>query len=314
VTEKRQFIRIAGGALFLTLAVVLACLAVWRDRRQIGDGLHRLPIATLIGSVLLAAAAVAATLPMWRSILRGLDVGIPLRPAARVFFLAQLGKYLPGSVWPVLAQMELAGRYGIARARMLAAGVLTVAVNVVVGGVLACALLPFVNRAALHRFWWLPVCLPLIVVLLHPRVVISAANHILRLLRRQPLDVELRLGAELRAAAWGLLSWLLLGAHVYLLTAALGADGLPAAAASVAAGSLAISAGTLFLPAPAGAGVREIAFVLALSTVLPTATALLVALISRVMLVIVDVGFAALAAVSAGQFRVGSEPDKLTAL
>ena len=31
-------------------------------------------------------------------------------------FLGQLGKYVPGSVWPVLAQMELGAGYGLSRA------------------------------------------------------------------------------------------------------------------------------------------------------------------------------------------------------
>jgi len=300
MTDRRRVARTVGGATFLILAFALAGLAIWRDRQKIGDGLHRLPIASLILSLVLAAGAVLATLPMWRSVLRGLDVCLPLRPAARVFFVGQLGKYLPGSIWPVVAQMELARRHGIARARMLAGSVLTVVINVAVGGVIALVLLPFVNRDAFNRFWWLLVCLPVVITLLHPRIVMWAANRMLALLRRQPLDVQLGLGAELRAAAWGVLSWLLLGGHVYVLVSALGASGVHAAAASIAAVCLAISAGTLVLPAPAGAGVREIAFTLCLSTVLPAATALLVALLSRVMLIIVDFGFAALAGVRPG--------------
>jgi len=186
--------------------------------------------------------------------------------------------------------MELARRRGIARARMLAGSVLTVVINVAVGGVIALVLLPFINRDAFDRFWWLLVCLPVVITLLHPRIVMWAANRMLALLRRQPLDVQLGLGAELRAAAWGVVSWLLLGGHVYVLVFALGASGVHAAAASIAAVCLAISAGTLVLPAPAGAGVREIAFTLCLSTMLPAATALLVALLSRVMLIVVDFG------------------------
>ena len=39
---------------------------------------------------------------------------LPLAVARRVFLLAQLGKYLPGSVWPVLAQTELGRDLGFA--------------------------------------------------------------------------------------------------------------------------------------------------------------------------------------------------------
>ena len=48
-----------------------------------------------------------ANLQAWQVLLAGL--GSPLRTttAGRIFFIGQLGKYIPGSVWPILTQMEL---------------------------------------------------------------------------------------------------------------------------------------------------------------------------------------------------------------
>jgi uncharacterized membrane protein YbhN (UPF0104 family) len=296
MSDARRIIRRAAGPAFVLLAVALAAIAIWRDRHSIGDGFGRLPIASVIAALVFGCGAVVATMPIWRSMLHGLEIDLPLRPSARVFFLAQLGKYMPGSVWPVVAQMELARKHGVQRKKMLAAGVLTVVVNVVVGGILAVALLPFVTTEAFRRFWWLPLCLPVLVVLLHPKVIMATTNKLLRLAKREPLDVRLSGRAELRAAAWGVVSWMLLGAHIYALVAGLGATGARAMAASVAAGCLAISAGVLFLPAPAGAGIREVAFVVTLGPLLGSSEALLVALMSRVVLIVVDFGLAAAAA------------------
>jgi glycosyltransferase 2 family protein len=295
VSLAKRDLRTAAGVGFLLVSVALAAAVVWRDRHDLAEALHRLPAGSLVLSGIFATGSVVVTLFMWRAMLTGLDVDLPLKPSARVFFVGQLGKYLPGSVWPVLAQMELARRFRVPRPRMLACGVLTVVVNVAVGGALAVSLLPWVSRDAFRHFWWLPVCLPAIILALQPKIVIRLLERLLAVMRREPLGVTLTWHAEARTALWGVVSWLLLGAHIYVLADALGASGPRVMAAAVAAGSLAVSAGTLFVPAPAGAGVREVAFVLTLGPVLPGSSALLVALLSRVILVVVDVVLAIIA-------------------
>ncbi len=66
-----------------------------------------------------------ATLRQWQALLAGL--GSPLRTttAGRIFFIGQLGKYIPGSVWPVLTQMELGARAKVPRSRSASASILT---------------------------------------------------------------------------------------------------------------------------------------------------------------------------------------------
>jgi glycosyltransferase 2 family protein len=61
--------------------------------------------------------------------------------------------------------------------------------------------------------------------------------------------------------------------------------------------ALAISAGVLFVPAPAGAGVRDVILTLVLSASLSSAQALAVVVASRVMQVGADVLLAGLSAV-----------------
>ena len=288
------------GGLFLAASLILAAVVVWHDRAALGRALHRLNASALALSLLGAVAATASTLGLWRSTVTGLGVEVDGRESARVFFVGQLGKYLPGAVWPVVAQIALARRHGISGAVVLAANVLAIALNAALGLLLACVLLPFVNAGALRHFWWLLLCAPALLAALHPRLITALVNRLLRWLGREPTLPPLSGRAEVAAAGWGLASWAFMGLHVYVLVAGLGVSGPRAAAAAVAAGCLAVTAGLLFLPAPAGAGVREVAFVLALAPVLPRTDAVLVAILSRVLFVLADV---ALAAVGAGLGR-----------
>ena len=56
-----------------------------------------------------------ATLRVWQTLLAGLGSPLPVPAAGRILFIGQLGKYIPGSVWPILAQMELGARAKVPR-------------------------------------------------------------------------------------------------------------------------------------------------------------------------------------------------------
>jgi len=98
------------------------------------------------------------------------------------------------------------------------------------------------------------------------------------------------------AFGWSLCGWLLWGVHVWALATGLGADTSDTVALSLGGFALAWSAGLLVVIAPAGVGVREAVLVAALSPVLDSADALVVALASRLFM---SVGDFVLAAASA---------------
>ncbi|MGH3990959.1 MAG: hypothetical protein ACRDSN_00670, partial [Pseudonocardiaceae bacterium] len=171
--------------------------------------------------------------------------------------------------------------------------------SLTVGIAVALVTLPFGAIGALRTFlwadfWWLLLVVPVLLVALHPRVTVGVLNLVLRLLRRAPLTVRPSWPGMARAAAWQTLSWCLLGLHCYLLVLGYGAD--PARALPLAIGGFALAycAGVLFLPAPAGLGIRELALAASLAVVLTQPQAFAVVLVSRFALVLVDGALAAL--------------------
>jgi uncharacterized membrane protein YbhN (UPF0104 family) len=277
------------------LAIVLAIVAVARDRHRVSDAIGRIGGGPLAASVAAAAVGVAVTVLLWGDVLDGLDARVPRLVAARVFFPSQLGKYLPGALWPVLAQMEFGRRRGISRRRMLSANALMLVLSLAVGLVVAALCLPTSGPDALRRYWWTFVFLPLLVVLLVPRVIPGLVDRIFARLGREPLDARLPVAASLRASGWSVLNWAGLGLHVYLLARPFGASGGQAFLAATGGTALAVCAGILFIPAPAGAGIRDAVLVATLAPSIGSANALAVALVSRVILIIVDLALAGLA-------------------
>lgn len=289
--------------LFIVLATVAAIFAISGRRRELAVVLGHLgPLAVLV-SLLFGMLGTFATFLLWRQVLVGLGVGFPQTGSVRVFFVSQLGKYLPGSVWPVLAQMEFGRKRGIARRTMLAANALTLALGLAVGLIVGAAMLPLTSASALRTFRWFYLFLPFLLALLHPRTIPGLLDWLFKRIGRPPLGQRLASSATLRAAGWALLSWVLFGLHLYALTSGLGVDGPGVLAATIGGFALAASAGILFLPAPAGAGVRDLVLIAALGVSTTGAEALGLGLASRVLLIMVDLLMAAFAVLGSTLFR-----------
>jgi uncharacterized membrane protein YbhN (UPF0104 family) len=294
-------------ALLLLLALAFALWSLTDQLGQVGEAARELSAGWVLAAAAAALASLGVSLLTWRATLGGLGVHVPLRPAARIFFLGQLGKYLPGSVWPVLAQMELGAGHGLGRAQVGTASLLTLAVGVPGALVLGLLAVPALVSAGAAAYGLLFLALPVAVVLLWPPVLNRLLDRGLRLLRRSPPQERLGGRTILRVALLSGLANVLLGVHVWFLALDLGAGGPLLLPLAVGAFTLANVAGLLALPLPAGAGVREAVLVLGLSPVLPVGQALLLALVSRVLLTAGDL---CVAGAAARQVRVAlPSPD-----
>ncbi len=293
----------------LFAAVAGAGFALWAQWAQVRHALTGVGPGPLAVST---AAALAANLGMmlaWRSLLADTGSPLPLRPAARVFFLGQLGKYVPGSVWSVLGQVELARDLRVPARRSAVAALLTLAVSLATGIAIAAATLPVALAADAARYLWVAPVLPAVAACLHPRVLNPLVGLAFRLLRRPAPEQRLSGRGLLRACGWSLAAWGCYGLHLTVLAQAAGGHGAALALAGTGAFALAWTVGLLVVIAPAGAGVRETVMVLCLAPCLPRAAALVVALVSRLLLILADLALAAAAAWAGHPGRRGTQPN-----
>jgi uncharacterized membrane protein YbhN (UPF0104 family) len=284
------------GIAVIVVVVAAAGLAIYSKRHSFADALHSVGIGPMLASLIFGVLSVSLTFPLWLVVLRGLGVDLPWAAGARVFFTSQLGKYLPGSVWPVLIQMEAGRARGASRRTMLAANLITIALCCTACLSLACVLLPLSGARALAGYWWLLVGLPFLVASLHPRAVPWLLDRAFALIGRPPLGQRLHVRDTVRASAWALVSFVTLGLHVAVLALAIGGGGLSMVLLCVGGMGLAVAAGVLFIPAPAGAGVRDVVLTLVLTSKLDSGQALAVVVASRVILIVADLLLAGLAA------------------
>jgi uncharacterized membrane protein YbhN (UPF0104 family) len=287
-----------GRAGFLVVALALLVAALVANRRAAGAAVQEVGLGHAGASLVAVLVALGASAATWRAVLAELGQPLPWGPALHVFFVGQLGKYVPGSVFAVAAQMELGRARGVPRSAVGTAALVSMGIGLVMTVLTAAAALALTNVEALRQFGWLLAVLPVGLVVLAPPVLTAVVDRLLRLLRRAPLAAPLTLRGVLHAAAWALLTAGAFGTHVWLLVVPQQTGGsVGVFLLSVGTTSLAWAAGFLFVIAPAGAGVRELALVVGLSPVLDTPAALAVAVLSRVLVTLGDLvcGAAALA-------------------
>jgi hypothetical protein len=130
------------------------------------------------------------------------------------------------------------------------------------------------------------------VACLHPRVVKFGLDLVLKVLHQPLLEEFVRPAAMARALAWTTLGWLFYGAHAWFLISDFADKGAHTFALALGGYALAWAVGFLIIFFPGGIGPREVALIAVLAPVMPSASALVVALASRVVMTIGDLAWA----------------------
>ena len=257
--------------------------------------------------VLAAASAVAAMTSIgwaWRHVLRVLGVDAPLGRIIAWYYVGELGKYLPGGVWPVLGRGELARRGGIPRSRAYASVAMSLGVLYLAGMFVAAAFLPFAVSSGGFSPWMLCLlALPVGLGVLHHEVLGRLVALVGRVTKRQ-IDVEIPVWKDsLGLVARYVPTWLFVGTATWAVARALTPDvSYPRV---MFASVLSWVAGFLAIPVPSGAGVREAVMIAASG--LPRGLAAATAVAARLIFVVVDVAGAGLGALALGRLRGGAK-------
>lgn len=279
---------------FVVVTLVFGFVAIFSDRENIGQALRELPAGWAVLSAVFLLAGLLAQMYVWRSLLTGLGSSLPVRVSARVYYLGQLGKYVPGAVWPMLAQAEIARDHGVPRARSGAAFALLMLVLPATGGILAVATLPLQTQDL--PIWWavLPGAVGLVCIA-HPRVINLGLALVWRVLRAPGPPATLTARTLWVAIGWSVAQWIALGLSVWALAVGLGAESDRTLTLAVGGFAAAFAAGLVVVIAPAGAGVREVVLVASLLPVLDRADAITVAVLSRSATIVADLLLAGVA-------------------
>lgn len=285
-------------------------VAIWRNWAEV----RAQPLTWSLnpGGVVLSAVLVwamyAILIVAWRATLAGWGQRLGAWEAARIWTVSSLGKYVPGKVWAIAGMALMAREAGVAPWAATASAVIMQALAIGTGALVAGAAgsqaLESAHPGATAALWTLAALSAIGVGLL-------AWPPLVRRLVRAAAGVaaqdSLAAGPVLLGLGANLVAWLGYGVALWILARAT----LPGAGLSleVAIGSFAASyvAGLLILFAPGGLGVREGVFVLMVQGSLGWGGAAALAVASRLLLTLTELGAALpFLLLRRGSLRVGT--------
>jgi uncharacterized membrane protein YbhN (UPF0104 family) len=283
-STARRWLWVVQG--LVTLAVVAfvgrALARNWDQFRSLHVTLTIGP-GWIAGSVLMVLLTYVMQVESWRRILAGWGQGLTFRAAARVWSLANLGRYVPGKVWSVAGLVVLARQAGVEAGPAAASAFVLQAISLGTGVAVVAAVAP--GSAPPLRLAAAGVAAILtIAVLVWPRT----ARRLGRLVdATAPLE-PLRPAAVLAGAALTVLSWGTYGAAFWMLARGLVPDTPLPLTAAIGAFTLGYILGLLALFAPGGVGVRELVLIGLLAPFLGSGGAVAVSVASRLVLTVLE--------------------------
>lgn len=291
VGRRVSALDIARG-LFLAAAVAFGAWGLRERGDEIGVALSQTEPARVVAACLAVLLGLSLTGAVWRRILRASGHPVPRREGAAVFFVGQLGKYIPGSVWSLGAQADMARALGVPPRTTVSAGLLFLWIHLATAVPTAALLADLPHAVGSVRPWLLMAAVLVSLVAVAPGVLTWMGG----LLARAPAAVRFNwwdAGSFIGIMA---LVWLLYGfATVLVVPPAVLADaGGPLAVAPSCIGAFALSylVGVLVVLAPAGLGAREAALISLLAPALGLPAAAATALLIRAVHTVCDFGIA----------------------
>jgi glycosyltransferase 2 family protein len=269
----------AGVGILVVLGVALAVVAGVGDFPDVNWRFR--PLALVLAVVGFSGFLIASA-EIWRRLLRALGPELHRVQAQEIWFVSGLGRYVPTSVLLPMLRVAMSNRDGVP-GRITSASIvyevsLFLAANLALGSYFVLTLPDLAGDW--QRF--IVLAIPVVALVgLQPRFFHRFADAALRRTGREPLPLSLPGRRVLEFACLYVVAMAVLGVATYSLAQTVypvGLDDLP-----TVVGSLAVGTGVSIVAfiIPGGLGAREAGMALALSSVMPTAPAVAIAVLSR---------------------------------
>ena len=278
---------VIGGALYY----------LWRTAMTHREALAHANVDFRLGPVLAASVLTVATYAYmvltWTLTMRWWRATLRFRDAWRIWAISNLARFIPGGVWQFAGIAGLAAQAGTSPIAATGGVVLQQLVVLLSGIAVAAAFLPSLRLRAFPLSYGVAVTLAVSALAL----VAALLPHATALLQRVATRVSARtvifpsMGtASVAMYALALIvPWLAYGVAFWLFARGTVGDRAPGLALSISSFTAAYVWGIIWIPVPAGLGVREAALVALLSPQTGYDVAVILALGSRLWLTVVEI-------------------------
>lgn len=293
VTKQSPF---RQGLKWAIIIVIFAFMGkmVWDHWNEVKDASFTLRVFPFVLGTCVFAFSHFVQLWAWYLITLKMGVALSFRETLASWFYSQLGKYVPGKVWLLLSRFFLYESKGKSKQGISIALYFEAVTVVLAAGLLSLMAIFFSDQGTSFTAWrsfqWFLLLLPIVLVLIHPRVLEKMLNSILRRFKKPPISLPLSYLDILWILFICVLAWGVGGIGFYLFV-----DSIVSVSSKhilFLSGALAFSStlGLMAFFAPGGLGVREGILVYLLSHVMPGPVAVIISILTRLWMTLIEIG------------------------
>jgi uncharacterized membrane protein YbhN (UPF0104 family) len=293
-------------ALAVLYYIRIAILANWEKVSGYGWDFNPGFMAFSVAMFFIAYAYLAWT---WGKVLKYTGHEVSFGDAWDIYFIGNLGRYIPGKVWTIAGTAWAADRKGLPPVKAGTASVFAQAYSMISSLVFFAVFLILrgVRTDGIRLEWAAPFILLFVVIFMVPRNLERIINRILAAIGRENISLGLTMGKAVRIVGLYFISWLLFGAAFWLFMAAVTEDTSSSPVLLTAVFAAAYVGGFLAVFVPGGLGVRESLMSVLLAGMVPPGVGLLVAFLMRLVVTLVEMICVALILLRKGLSHVKGE-------
>jgi hypothetical protein len=202
---------------------------------------------------------------VWQRILIILGTYLPILKSSRIYLASEFTRYIPGNIWHVMARILWGSQFHLSRKIIFTSVIVELSTKLIAGaGVFLISLL-FWSRENIAAGSNLPlyitgagVLLVLLLIIIHPSILQYTLNRGLRLLKKEPLVIDVRYKQMIGIVGLWTISWGFAGiAFAALVTPFVTMSYLAVLPLAIGTYAFAWDIGFLSFITPSGLGFRE---------------------------------------------------------
>jgi len=241
---------------------------------------------------------------IWRKLLYYMGYKISYGDAWDIFYIGNLGRYIPGKIWTIAGMAYMAEKVGIPATIVGTSVVFANAYSLVSSFVffILFLILQETHSTSGGFLWLLPVFFIIVVVFIFPHNMERLLNVVLKKFGKNRVKIGITTLTALKIVAFYLVSGTLFGGAFWIFVTAFVGWGLINPVFAASAYIIAYWIGFLAFFVPGGIGVREGILGLLFMGVVPAGVLIIIAGLSRLAITVIEILFVIIALLRKGFF------------
>lgn len=285
----KQLKKIFGAAIFL-IVIYFVANNIYTNYSQIENYDWNVDYVMLVVASIITLASFIFPVFAWRFLVLKLGGKIKIKDSLEVWFISNLGRYIPGKIWQLTGLVHLAKKkgvsYQITTTSMVFAQIIFIGLGLLFG------FFVFSEKYDIPNYLPIGSTVIFVILLIFPNLIKKLIEKLAKFVKKDVVIENIKSGDILKYTLLLLINWLFMGISFYIFLLSFSSVETKDIFDVIAILPATWTIGLIAVFAPGGIGVREGLMTLTLTGICSTEIALVVPWLHRIFMTILEFGLA----------------------